>query len=127
MKKLLILVALLAISLVAGCGGIRTVTDLEQTIEIGVNREFVIALGGSNPTTGYMWEASYNETMLELIEKTYEPGEEAEQGVVGAGGTDYFRFKTLKKGETEITMVYKRSWEEPTPQDITEVFTFNIR
>ncbi len=129
MKKFLILVtvAVVAISLVAGCvGEIKTYTDEGQTIDIGVNREFVIAIG-ANPTTGYDWEVSLDETMLEMMgEKTYKPGEEAEEGVVGAGGVEYFRFKALKAGEAEITMVYKRSWEEPTTQDETKVFTVNI-
>ncbi len=127
MKRLLILVAVVAISLTAGCiGEVKTYTDSGQTIDIGVNQEFVIALG-SNPTTGYGWQESYDESMLELVEKTYKLGKEAEQGVVGAGGVEYFRFKPLKAGETEITLVYKRPWEEPTPQDVTKVFTVNIK
>ena len=127
MKKLLILVAVVAISLTAGCiGEVKTYTDSGQMIDIGVNQEFVIALG-SNPTTGYMWQESYDENILELVEKTYKTGKEAKQGMVGAGGVEYFRFKTLKTGETEITLVYKRLWEEPTPEDITEVFTVNIK
>ena len=129
MKRFLILVtvAVIATSLVAGCAGeVKTYTDSGQAISIGVNQEFVIALG-SNPTTGYSWQESYDETVLELAEKTYKPGEEAEQDVVGAGGVEYFRFKTLKTGETEITLVYKRPWEEPTPQDITKVFTVSIK
>ena len=129
MKKFLILVtvAVIATSPVAGCvGEVKTYTDSGQAISIGVNQEFVIALD-SNPTTDYSWQESYDETILELVEKTYKPGEEAEQGVVGAGGIEYFRFKTLKTGETEITLVYKRLWEEPTPEDITEVFTVNIK
>jgi len=118
--------AVVAICLVAGCvGEVETYTDPGQTINIGVNQEFVIALG-SNPTTGYGWQESHDETMIELVEKTYRPGEEAKQGVVGAGGVEYFRFKALKTGETEITLVYKRPWEEPTPQDVTKVFTINI-
>jgi len=128
-KRLLILVAVavVAISLVAGCvGEVKTYTDSGQTIDIGVNQEFVIALG-SNPTTGYGWQESYDESMLELVEKTYKLGEEAKQGVVGAGGVEYFRFKPLKAGKTEITLVYKRPWEEPTPQDVTKVFTVNIK
>ena len=166
MKKFLILitVAVIATSLVAGCvgevktytdagqtididvnqefiialganpttgydwevGEVKTYTDVGQTIDIGVNQEFVIALG-ANPTTGYDWEVSLDETILELVEKTYKPAEEAEEyKVVGAGGVDYFRFKALKAGEAEITMVYKRSWEEPTVQDETKVFTVNI-
>ena len=126
MKRLLILMAVVAICLVAGCvGEVETYTNPGQTINIGVNQEFVIALG-SNPTTGYGWQESHDNTMLELMEKTYRPGEEAKQGVVGAGGVEYFRFKALKTGETEITLVYKRPWEEPTPQDVTKVFTINI-
>ena len=60
------------------------------------------------------------------MEKTYKPAEEAEHEIVGAGGVDYFRFKALKAGETEIIMTYKRSQEEPTPQDEMKIFTVNI-
>ena len=128
MKKFLIpvTVAVIATCLVAGCvGEVKTYIDSGQTIGIGVNQEFVIAIG-ANPTTGYDWEVSLDETMLELVEMTYKLAEEAEHEIVGAGGVDYFRFKALKAGETEITMVYKRSWEEPTAQDETKVFTVNI-
>ncbi len=131
MKRLLILVAVAVISIwaLAGCvKEVKTYTDAGQIIDINVNQEFVIALG-SNPSTGYSWQASYDEDTLELIggESTYEAGKEAEQDIVGAGGIEYFRFKTLKSGETDITLVYKRPWEEPTPQDITKVFTVNIK
>ena len=126
MKKLLILVtvALAATFLLAGCAGeVKTYTDSGQTINIGVNQEFIIAIG-ANPTTGYDWEVSLDETMLKLVEKTYKLAEEAEHEVVGAGGVDYFRFKALKTGEAEITMVYKRSWEEESID--RKVFTVNI-
>ena len=128
MKKLVILitVAVIATSLVTGCvKEVGTYTDSGQTVDIGVKQEFVIAIG-ANPTTGYDWEVSLDETMLEMGEMTYKMAEEAEHEIVGAGGVDYFRFKALKAGETEITMVYKRSWEEPTPQDETKVFAVNI-
>jgi len=113
--------------MVAGCvGGVKTYIDSGQTIDIDVNQQFVIALG-SNPTTGYRWQVSYDEGMLELVESKYEMGGEAKQGIVGAGGVDLFRFKALKSGETKITMVYRRPWEEPSPQDITKVFTVNVK
>ena len=125
MKRLLILVAVVAISLAAGCaGGVKTYTDSGQTISIGADQEFVIALG-SNPTTGYRWQASFDETMLKLVESRYQPGERAEQGVVGAGGIEYFRFKALKTAKTEITMVYKRPWEEQVLDQ--KVFIVNIK
>ncbi len=87
MKKFLILVTVVVViaSLAAGCvGEVKTYTDSGQAISIGINQEFVIALG-SNPTTGYSWQASYDETMLELV-----------------GGES-----THEAGKTEITMVYK--------------------
>jgi len=124
-KKFLILIAmvLIATCLLAGCVRVETYTDSGQAIDIGVNQEFVIALG-SNPTTGYDWEVNLDETMLELVEKIYKLPEEAEHEVVGAGGVDYFRFKALKAGETEITLVYKRTWEEEWVEQ--KIFIVNI-
>ena len=124
MKKHLILLVMVAILLVTGCTGVKTYTDSGQTINIGTNQEFIIALD-SNPTTGYSWQASYDESVLELVGKSYEMGEEAKQGVVGAGGVEYFQFKALKAGKTEITLVYKRPWEdEPIDQ---KIFTIIIK
>jgi len=124
-KRFLILVTVLVIAtcLLAGCvEEVKTYIDSGQTIDIGVNQEFIIALG-SNPTTGYGWQETYDETMLGMVEKTYRPGEE---DVVGGGGIEYFRFKALKTGETEITLIYKRPQEASTPQHVTKVFTVNI-
>jgi len=58
------------------------------------------------------------------VEKTYKSAEEAEYEIVGAGGVDYFRFKALKAGEPQITLVYKRPWEEEGTAQ--KVFTINI-
>ncbi len=125
MKGLLILVVLAGACLLAGCvGEVTTYTDSGQAIGIGVNQEFIIALG-SNPTTGYRWQESHDDNVLKLVERKYEMGQEAKQGVVGAGGVDYFRFKALKTGKTEITLVYKRSGEKETVEQ--KVFTINIK
>jgi len=127
LKRFLILLVVIATCLVAGCvGQVETYTDPGQAIDIGVNQQFVIALG-SNRTTGYSWQASCDETMLELVggQSTYKLSEEAKQGVVGAGGVEYFRFKALKTGRTEITLVYKRPLEEEVLKQ--KVFTINIR
>jgi len=126
MKKYLILASaiILALTLVTGCGGdIEPYSDAEPAIDIGANQEFTIALN-SNPTTGYGWQESYDENFLELVEKSYRPGAEAEPEVVGAGGTEYFQFKALQPGETELVMTYKRGWEEEYLEQL--VFTVNI-
>ncbi len=127
MKRFLILItmAVLTICMVTGCvGEVKTYTDSGQTISIDITQEFVIALG-SNPTTGYSWQESHDENILELVESKYEMGKEAGQGVVGAGGIEYFRFKALKAGETEITFVYKRPWEEQSIDH--KLFTVHIK
>jgi inhibitor of cysteine peptidase len=127
MKKFLILVTVtvMAVCLMAGCAGeVKTYTDSGQTISIRVNQEFAIALG-SNPTTGYDWQVSYEENMLRLVESKYEAGEEAKQGMVGAGGVKYFRFRALGKGDTEITLTYKRQWEEEFLEQ--KVFEVNVK
>jgi len=126
MKKYLILAGaiILALTLVTGCGGdTEPYSDAESAIDIGVNQEFTIALN-SNPTTGYGWQESYDESFLELVEKSYHPGAEAEPEVVGAGGTEYFQFKALQPGETELVMTYKRGWEEEYLEQL--VFTVSI-
>jgi inhibitor of cysteine peptidase len=122
-KKLLILMLIAVALTIAGCIGVaETYTDPGQTVNIGPNQELVIALG-SNPSTGYSWQESHDHTMLELLEKVYR--EEAEEGVVGAGGVEYFRFKALKAGQTEITMTYQRPWEEEILEQ--KVFSVYIR
>jgi inhibitor of cysteine peptidase len=123
-KKLLILMLIAAALTVAGCIGVaETYTDPGQDINIGVNQEFIIALG-SNPTTGYSWQASYDETRLELVKWNYE--EENNEGVVGAGGVEYFRFKALKAGQTEITLTYEQPWEGGGKGE-TKVFTVFVK
>jgi inhibitor of cysteine peptidase len=122
-KRFLLLLMVLTAFLVAGCLQVETYTDEGQGIDTEVNQQFVIALG-SNPTTGYGWQASYDETMLELVggQSTYK---EAESGLVGAGGIEYFHFKALKAGRTAIALVYKRSWEEEAIAQ--KVFAVHIR
>ena len=127
MKRCLVaaMISILAVGLLAGCaGGIETYTDADKTISANVNQEFVITLD-SNPTTGYNWEEDYDVGMLKLVESKYEPGKQAEEGMVGAGGTQYFRFQALKTGTTEITLTYKRSWETESADQ--KVFTVDIR
>ena len=116
-------ISILVVSLIAGCGGVEVYADSEQVINTTVNQEFIIALD-SNPTTGYGWEASYDENMLSLEKEEYNPDAKA-PGLVGAGGTQYYQFQALKVGETEITVTYKRSWE--TEYYEQKVFTVDIK
>lgn len=81
---------------------------ITESIEKTVGESFTITLD-SNATTGYSWEADYDESYLELVSSTYiEPNTD----LVGAAGSEEFVFKTLQEGTTKLTMNYRRSWEE---------------
>ena len=128
MNKLLPLMGLaLSICLVAGCSSIaQAYTDPEVTIDTSADGEFAILIASdSNPTTGYSWVASYNETRLELVDESFDSGEYADQGLVGAGGTQLFRFKAITRGEATITMDYKRPWEDEVLEQ--KVFTVDVK
>ena len=83
-----------------------------QEIEVAVGDLLVITLE-SNPTTGFGWQLSepIDEDLLALIESRYEPSENVEQGMVGAGGTEVWTFEALTTGVTKISMEYSRPWE----------------
>jgi inhibitor of cysteine peptidase len=130
MKKYLLIATLSVMVLIAGCTSgqsteVNTYTDPAQTINVNVNQEFILALE-SNPTTGYSWQESHDSTMLTLVNQEYKQ-REGSSGLVGAGGTEYIKYQALKKGEATVTLVYRRSWEQPNPTDKTSVFTVNIK
>ncbi len=116
--------SLLLVSVVVGCesGQPEEYTDAGQEIEIGVGDQFIVVLE-SNPTTGYRWEADFDESFLKLVQDEFEP-DEAEEGMVGVGGKQRFTFEGLKTGETELTLTYKRSWEEDFAEQ--KVFVVSI-
>lgn len=80
-----------------------------RNLETEVDENFTITLE-SNPTTGYQWEVNFEPEYLQLVDKKYIPPEE--QQLVGAGGQETFTFLPLQSGETQITFLYKRRWEE---------------
>lgn len=103
-------------------------SDPAQPIEIKVGEPFGIKLK-SNPTTGYGWQESHDQSAVQLIDKTFASDTPVSTPpIVGAGGAEIFRFKTLKAGETTITLVYQRPWETPSPipGENQKVFTVRI-
>ena len=77
----------------------------EQRIEARVGERFHIILS-SNPTTGYRWEASYDDGMLDLQGEEYERSSDR----IGAGGYQTFTFVPLSSGETLVRLRYRRPW-----------------
>jgi inhibitor of cysteine peptidase len=79
-----------------------------ESISLKLGEELNISLE-SNPTTGYMWNATFDQSKIEQVNYNYEP---ASPGLTGSGGIETFTFKAVASGETELVMRYKRAWEE---------------
>jgi inhibitor of cysteine peptidase len=130
MKRSLFGILILSIYLVTGLSGcgteVKAFTEPVQLINTNVNQEFTIALE-ANQTTGYSWQPVFDNTFLELVSQEYKENDNTGKQIMGAGGTAYFHFKSLKSGETKITFSYYRPWETPKAEDQTLTFTIYVK
>jgi predicted secreted protein len=90
------------------------------TVPVGVS--FTINVK-ANPTTGYSWQAGFDQSLLKLV-KQYTP---SSTGAIGAGGIESFEFQGMRAGETEIYLNYKRSFEPNNPSLETKIFKVTIK
>ncbi|QQS28310.1 MAG: protease inhibitor I42 family protein [Sphingobacteriales bacterium] len=68
----------------------------------------------SNPTTGYSWKIVQLDSLtLQNTGEKYIPYS-TEPNITGSGGNQWYSFKTIKHGNTKISIVYKRPWEKQT-------------
>ncbi|MGA9099335.1 MAG: protease inhibitor I42 family protein [Methanotrichaceae archaeon] len=81
--------------------------DRMDTIRAKLNQPFTISLE-SNPTTGYKWYADYDYDLLRLDSQNYE---RSPSSAIGGGGIDVLTFTPLRSGQTKISLVYRRPWE----------------
>jgi predicted secreted protein len=136
MKSRLLFPALVCVAVVflASCVasiGPRIYNDPNKLIEVSVNEEFAIAVDYT-ATTEYFWEPQYDSDALELVENTCLLCTVGELQSAGpyvdynySGATDavnFSRFKALKDGNTEVTMVFKR----PNEDTFIEQKTFKV-
>jgi len=125
LKKLSVLVALVALlAPIAGCdlldwltsggaGGINlSADDNGRTVPLSVGQLVVISLD-ANPSTGYTWEIKgLNQAVVQQVgEMEFKPSSE----LAGAPGTAIFRFKAVSPGQTTLTLIYHRPWEQNVP------------
>jgi inhibitor of cysteine peptidase len=87
--------------------------DNGKRIEVEKGQTLVVTLE-SNPTTGYSWEVIEGEgTVLQQKgEVEFQPSNAGDQQLVGAGGTETFRFEAAGTGEVTLKLIYHRSWEK---------------
>jgi len=95
-------------------------TGHDRDITVSAGEEFVIALE-SNPTTGYNWEAHFDSSILQLVDREFS----AYGSGIGSGGIARFRLKALNAGDTKLELLYKRAWEMIATEDI--VFHVHVK
>jgi inhibitor of cysteine peptidase len=69
---------------------------------VSQGQNFTIQLQ-SNPSTGYHWEPTYDNSTITLINRAFASSVSTESAIVGAGGTDLFTFQGIKPGTSIIT------------------------
>ncbi len=120
-----VLVTILLITLLCSCKYTRELTfnDKGSSIELKKGDKIEIKLE-SNPSTGYAWILSEetDETIVSLASSEFI---QTEKELVGAGGYEILMFQAIKSGQTEIILIYQRSWEEEeTGED--SIFNLNV-
>ncbi len=86
--------------------------DSGDVIRVAVGEAFVVTLE-SNPSTGFRWEPrDLDETQLILQDTVYQSGG---SNLPGAAGSETLTFKTRRAGESTLTLIYHRPWEDAEP------------
>lgn len=97
-------------------GDLRVLTEAENTQEIllDAGEQFEVRLE-SNASTGFSWEiaAEAGPMAVELRTRTYE---EPDTDLVGAPGTEVFRFEAIGDAEV-LRLEYVRSFDDPPIPD----------
>ena len=107
---------------------VLTAEDDGSVVELGEGQALVVTLE-SNPTTGYSWQVSEvdEDVLMQIGEPEFEeaaaPAAAEGEQVLGAGGTETFYFASAA-GETTLTLVYHRPWEEDVEPE--EVFSVEV-
>ncbi len=95
-----------------GGGGNPQVTlgdgDNGRAFTVARGTVLTIQLEG-NPTTGYSWESSVGSRAV--LNPTNDGDFKPSSTAIGAGGTYTFQYQALARGRTDVTLVYRRSWE----------------
>ena len=86
--------------------------DSGKTIEMRVGSSILVDLPG-NPTTGYMWEVLPLDRSI--LQKIGDHKFSTNSNVIGAPGKVSMRFRVVGAGRTQLSLVYRRSWERGVP------------
>lgn len=93
-------------------------TEIEQGVELNVGDILEVVLP-AKPSTGYQWEAAfYNQSVL----KPYGESEFSSTDTnLGGEETQTLHMEAIGEGETELVLVYHRTFEENTDQQTYKI------
>ncbi|MFC1865374.1 DUF6174 domain-containing protein [Chloroflexota bacterium] len=98
---------------------IPTYNEFWGTIRVDVGEEFAITLN-QHPRMGYGWYATYDENLHVLLASDFK---EYSTSIGGGNGDQYFIFKALQQGSTQINFIYRHVYPE---SEVLEEKVFNI-
>ncbi len=113
-------------------GGSELAVDYSQSgkqVEATVGDVVKITLD-SNVTTGYQWQLMSNsdESVVSLLDHQYvEPSAGGGEPLVGAGGSEEWRFKAEASGASKLHLVYGKPWEGAAKADKTFDLTIVVK
>jgi len=103
----------LGVIFIIACKEKNTFTVEQNKVTVKQGTEFTLKIE-ANHSTGYKWmeqtTIDTNFLLLKLIDY-----EVTNKNVDGGGGYEYWHFKALKEGETEVKLKYVRPWENDPP------------
>ena len=111
-KKYYLFILMGALILLTACGGGEiklNAADNGQAITAAVGQTLVIELV-SNPTTGYSWQIDQIDAAI--LQQVGEVQYASDSNLTGSGGVETFTFTVVGSGETTLTLIYHRTWEE---------------
>ncbi|MCX5780975.1 MAG: protease inhibitor I42 family protein [Firmicutes bacterium] len=87
-----------------------------QEYRVPAGQTFIIALS-SNPTTGFSWtlKNAGDGQLITPVVNFYLSDAAQNQSLVGQGGKEYWQFKALQAGSTDLQLIYARPWESVQP------------
>jgi len=101
--------------------------NVTKEVEIDRWSDFLIVSLCSNPTTGFKWELIEVTDQDVLVYESDEYVAPEDEGVVGAAGKEVWTFNVLKAGSSNITMEYRRPWEDGEESEWTFALVANVK
>jgi inhibitor of cysteine peptidase len=118
MRTAVVMSFFLILALFSGCGtNGNSLTEADNGKQVNLKPGDVLTLAlEANLTTGYSWQVMEldNTILVQDGEPEYKQSSGSE-GLVGAGGTQTFRFKAVGSGRISLQLGYMRPWESEPP------------